>query len=68
MSDDRANVRFKGTQEYAWDVSKPFHAACERAGIMNLRIHDLRHMTTTILFLRTAAGIQAGRPWQDFCR
>jgi integrase len=49
---DRANVRFKGTQEYAWDMRKPFQAACGRAGIKNLRIHDLRHMATTILFLR----------------
>ena len=49
---DRANVRFKGTKEYAWDMRKPFQAACERAGIKNLRIHDLRHMATTILFLR----------------
>jgi len=48
---DRANVRFKGTQEHAWDIRKPFQAACKRAGIRNLRIHDLRHMATTILFL-----------------
>jgi len=49
---DRSNVRYKGTQEHAWDMRKPFQAACERAGIKNLRIHDLRHMATTILFLR----------------
>ncbi len=49
---DRSNVRFKGTREYAWDMRKPFQAACERAGIKNLRIHDLRHMATSILFLR----------------
>ena len=48
---DRTNVRFKGTQGHAWDMRKPFHAACERAGITNLRIHDLRHMATSILFM-----------------
>jgi len=48
---DRGNVRFKGRQGYLWDLRKPFHAACPRAGIKDLRIHDLRHMATTILFL-----------------
>jgi len=48
---DRTNVRFKGTQGHAWDMRKPFQAACERAGIKNLRIHDLRHMATSILFM-----------------
>jgi integrase len=49
---DRANIRFKGKREHVWDMRKPFQAACERAGIENFRIHDLRHMATTILFLR----------------
>src|ERR1039458_8039186 len=49
---DRANVGFKGKQEYLRDIRKPFQKACERAGIQNLRIHDLRHMAATILFLR----------------
>ncbi len=48
---DRGNVRFKGKQMHLWDIRKPFQAACDRAGIKNLRIHDLRHMATTILFL-----------------
>ena len=43
---DRSNVRFKGTQGYAWDMRKPFQAACERAGIKNLRIHDLRRSSS----------------------
>ena len=33
-------------------MRKPLQAACERAGINGLRIHDLRHMATSILFLR----------------
>ncbi len=49
---DQTNIRFKGTQPYKWDMRKPFRAACDRAGIKNLRIHDLRHMATTILFLQ----------------
>jgi integrase len=49
---DRSNVRFKGTQEHAWDMRKPFQGACERAGITDLRIHGLCHMATTIMFLR----------------
>ena len=48
---DRTNVRFKGTQGHAWDMRKPLQAACDRAGIKNLRIHDLRHMATSILFM-----------------
>ena len=48
---DRANVRFKGKRDHIWDLRKPFQAACQRAGIKDLRIHDLRHMATSILFL-----------------
>ena len=48
---DRGNVRFAGKQLHLWDIRKPFQAACARAGIKDLRIHDLRHMATTILFL-----------------
>ncbi len=48
---DRGNVRFKGKQLQLWDIRKPFQAACARASIKDLRIHDLRHMATTILFL-----------------
>src|SRR5262249_39249381 len=48
---ERSNVRFAGKREYLWDIRKPFQAACERAGVKGIRIHDLRHMATTILFL-----------------
>jgi integrase len=44
--------RFKGTQLYKWDMRKPFQAACDRAGINRLRIHDLRHTATRSLFLQ----------------
>jgi len=49
---DQSNVRFKGTRLYKWDMRKPFQAACDRAGIKSKRIHDLRHMATSILFLQ----------------
>ena len=49
---DRSNVRFTGKQMHLWDIRNPFQAACGRAGIQELRIHDLRHMATTILFLQ----------------
>lgn len=52
--DDRANVRFKGKSVHRWDIRDSFKAACKRAGkeFESLRIHDLRQMATTILFLR----------------
>jgi integrase len=49
---DRGNIRFHGKRGHLWDLRKPFQAACNRAGISNLRIHDLRHMATSILFLQ----------------
>jgi integrase len=48
---DKSNIRFKGKQAHRWDMRKPFQAACDRAGVKNMRIHDLRHMATSILFL-----------------
>ncbi len=51
---DRGNVRFTGKSSHRWDIRDRFKAACDRAGkeFGSLRIHDLRHMATTILFLR----------------
>ncbi len=49
---DRANVRFQGKREYLWDIRDPFQDACQRAGIKDFRVHDLRHLATTILFLQ----------------
>jgi len=34
---------------YRWDIRKPFVAACERAGLENVHIHDLRHLGPSIL-------------------
>ena len=50
---ERGNVRFTGKSVHLWDMRNSFKAACERAGkeFEVLRIHDLRHMATTILFL-----------------
>jgi integrase len=53
---DRANVRFRGKQAHIWDLRKPFQAACARAGIQDLRIHDFCHMAATILFLEGATN------------
>ena len=48
---DRTNVRFSGKRDYRWDLRKPFQAACKRANVTGIRIHDLRHLATTIVFL-----------------
>ena len=34
---------------HLWDMRKPFQAACTRAGIEGLRIHDLRHMGNQLI-------------------
>ena len=51
---ERGNVRFTGKSVHRWDMRNSFKAACERTGkeFEGLRIHDLRHMATAILFLR----------------
>lgn len=36
---------------HAWDLRKRFKRICTRAGINDLRIHDLRHFATTMLFM-----------------
>ena len=49
----KPNVRFKGDfkKPHAWDLGKRFRRACKNAGITDLRIHDLRHFATTMLFI-----------------
>lgn len=35
----------------AYDLCKRFRRVCKKAGITDLRIHDLRHFATTMLFM-----------------
>ncbi|MGB9177764.1 MAG: tyrosine-type recombinase/integrase, partial [Pyrinomonadaceae bacterium] len=55
----RPNVRFKDVEKFkkphAWDLGKRFRRACTLAGINDLRIHDLRHFATTMLFIEGVA-------------
>jgi len=50
----KPNVRFKEDfkRPYAWDLGKRFRRVCRLAKVENLRIHDLRHYATTVLFMR----------------
>jgi integrase len=34
---------------WRWDFGKEFRAACKRANVQNLRLHDLRHIGTSVL-------------------
>lgn len=51
----RPNVRFRNTAKFqkphAWDIGKRFRRIRDLAGIKDLRIHDLRHFATTMLFI-----------------
>lgn len=51
----RPNPRFKVVDKFrkphAWDISKRFRRIRDLAGITDLRIHDLRHFATTMLFI-----------------
>jgi integrase len=51
----KPNVRFKFKEDFkkphAWDLGKRFRRICTLAGITGLRIHDLRHFATTVLFM-----------------
>jgi integrase len=51
----KPNVRFndpaKFSKPYAWDLGKRFRRVCDLAEVNDLRIHDLRHFATTLLFM-----------------
>ena len=55
----KPNVRFKDASKFqkphAWDIGKRFRRVCGLAGITDLRIHDLRHFATTMLFIEGVA-------------
>ena len=55
----KANVRFKGnfSKPHAWDLGKRFRRICKLAKVSDLRIHDLRHFATTMLFIE---GVEDG--------
>jgi integrase len=49
----KPNVKYKGffKQPYAYDLGKRFRRVCTKCKINDLRIHDLRHFATTMLFM-----------------
>jgi hypothetical protein len=48
-------IEFKSKEDFkkphAWDLGKRFRRVCKLAGIKDLKIHDLRHFATTVLFM-----------------
>lgn len=55
----RPNVRFKEVEKFsrphAWDLGKRFRRICTKAKVPDLRIRDLRHFATTMLFIEGVA-------------
>src|SRR5207253_7176946 len=55
----KPNVRFKDVENFsrphAWDLGKRFKRICTKAKALDLRIHDLRHFATTMLFIEGVA-------------
>ena len=49
----KPNVRYQGnfSKPHMWDIGKRFRRICRLAKVQNLRIHDLRHYATTVLFM-----------------
>ena len=55
----RSNAKYKEVEKFqkphAWDIGKRFRRIRDLAGITDLRIHDLRHFATTMLFMEGVA-------------
>ncbi len=55
----RPNVKYRNVDAFqkplAWDIGKRFRRIRDLAGITDLRIHDLRHFATTMLFMEGVA-------------
>ena len=49
----KPNVRYQDnfSKPHMWDIGKRFRRICGLAKVENLRIHDLRHYATTVLFM-----------------
>ncbi len=51
----RPNVKYRNVESFqkphAWDIGKRFRRIRDLAGIEDLRVHDLRHFATTMLFI-----------------
>ena len=55
----KPNVKFRDIEKFskphAWDLGKRFRRMCALAKVHDLRIHDLRHFATTMLFIEGVA-------------
>ena len=55
----RPNVKYRNVSDFqkphAWDIGKWFRRIRDLAGVIDLRIHDLRHFATTMLFMEGVA-------------
>ena len=55
----KPNVKYSDVEKFsrphAWDMGKRFRRICTLANITDLRIHDLRHFATTMLFIEGVA-------------
>lgn len=53
----RPTARFPEPKRlYRWSLGKKYRAACEKAGLVDLRAHDLRHMGASILTEQGISG------------
>ena len=55
----RPNVKYHNMKDFqkphAWGIGKRFCRIRDLAGITDLRVHDLRHFATTVLFMEGVA-------------